>query len=353
MTDVIKKIIKAGVMAPSGDNCQPWKFRVGADFIDLFNVPEKDTSLYNVGQKASLVAHGAVLENMVITATNYGFKLEIDLFPDKENLNYIARCYLASVDNVSHDSLFDFIAKRATNRKPYKNLPLTNEQIDNLLQTSQEVGLAELKLVTNSELIESLANFLSKNEQLVLENRELHKFLFAHIRWTESEERQMKTGMYIKTLELNPPQSLAFKLFKHWSILKFFNKLGAARKVSKENANIYKQSAAMTAFIASGNDSRDFIAVGRLMQRVWLKATAMNLSAQPLTGITFLNLRVLSGQSNMLNSKEIALIQNSYQGIKKIFGVNQGIIVTTFRIGAGGTPSATSSRLEPDIAIVV
>jgi len=47
MKEVIKKIIEAGIMAPSGENCQPWRFEVRGNKISIFNIPERDTSLYN------------------------------------------------------------------------------------------------------------------------------------------------------------------------------------------------------------------------------------------------------------------------------------------------------------------
>ena len=63
LESVIQRILEAGIQAPSGENCQPWRFRSRNDFIDLFNLPERDTSLYSWGQRASYFAHGTLLEN--------------------------------------------------------------------------------------------------------------------------------------------------------------------------------------------------------------------------------------------------------------------------------------------------
>ena len=43
----IKKILEYAIWAPSGDNSQPWRFEAENDQIRVFNVPERDTSLYN------------------------------------------------------------------------------------------------------------------------------------------------------------------------------------------------------------------------------------------------------------------------------------------------------------------
>ena len=44
MIEDIKKIIEAAVQAPSGENCQPWRFEILNNNIKLFNVPERDQS---------------------------------------------------------------------------------------------------------------------------------------------------------------------------------------------------------------------------------------------------------------------------------------------------------------------
>lgn len=352
MIEIIKKIIGAGIMAPSGDNCQPWKFKVNGNAIEVYNVPERDQSLYNFQQNASMVALGGLLENMSIAAAALGHDLQISLLPEANNSNFIARCILAPAKDKLDGYLSGYISRRSTNRKPYKDSPLSAEQINDILASPKEVGGGAVKVVSKPEDRQALAKFLSSNEKIVLENKGLHDFLFNHIRWTPAEEKQKKDGLYIKTLELGPPQTIGFRLFRYWPIAKILNKLGAANKVAAENANIYSHSAAFAAFIVASNSPSDFLVVGRLMQRVWLKVTAMNLSAQPLTGITFLNQRFLAKADNMFTSEQKQIIKNSYQSVASIFGVAAGSIITILRIGNGGLPSATSSRLEPKIAIV-
>ena len=74
MEETIRKILEESVYAPSGENCQPWKFAVDGSSIHIFNVPEADTSLYNFEQKGSYVAHGALIETIVIVALKYDYK---------------------------------------------------------------------------------------------------------------------------------------------------------------------------------------------------------------------------------------------------------------------------------------
>nr|NJM04334.1 hypothetical protein [Desulfobacula sp.] len=75
--DVSKYIIQAGIQAPSGDNCQPWKFSYDKNTIFFYLNEDTDRSFFNVAQTASMISCGAAMENMKITATK--FKLRSDI----------------------------------------------------------------------------------------------------------------------------------------------------------------------------------------------------------------------------------------------------------------------------------
>src|ERR1019366_8956249 len=89
--EVIERILEAGIRAPSGENSQPWRFKVEGERVLLFNRPEADQSLFNFHQNGSLVAHGALLANVKVAAAYFGCEAEIALFPDEAEENLIAR----------------------------------------------------------------------------------------------------------------------------------------------------------------------------------------------------------------------------------------------------------------------
>ena len=109
MQDRISSLLKLAITAPSGDNCQPWRFAVNASQIDLYNDPGADTSYYNYLQRASLVSHGAVLENIAIAAPTLGLKPVFQLFPDSDNQDYIAKITIEETTPIIHISRLPFI----------------------------------------------------------------------------------------------------------------------------------------------------------------------------------------------------------------------------------------------------
>src|SRR4051812_25133672 len=68
-------LISAAILAPSGDNTQPWRFEIdeAASAITICVDKERDLSPMNAGQHMSHVACGATLENIERTSLRNGW----------------------------------------------------------------------------------------------------------------------------------------------------------------------------------------------------------------------------------------------------------------------------------------
>lgn len=353
MVNDIRKILELAIHAPSGENCQPWRFEVKGNQVSIFNLPERDQSPYNFDQRGSLVAHGALIENVLIASSTLGYKTKLDIFPEASNRNFVARIGFEK-SNSKEDPLYHHIKTRCTNRKPYKKyFILTPEQKSEILASADEVGEGVVKLTDDPREIGVLAKVGSMNERLVFENPHLHHFLFTHINWTEHEEMQKRLGFYIKTLELPPPAQLGFKLFRSWNVVNKLNRyIGLSKQIWKNNGKAYASSSAIGVVAMRGNELRDFVVAGRITERVWLKITKMGLSLQPLTGVLFFMQRIQAGETDVFLPGQVELIKESYDHVRKIFNISDGMIPMMFRIGYGGEPTARSARLEPHIKVL-
>ncbi|MEK7542678.1 MAG: nitroreductase [Patescibacteria group bacterium] len=347
MNTIIKKILEIAVQAPSGENAQPWKFSITNNQIYVFNIPERDQSLYNFQQRASFVAHGTLIENISIAASYLGYQIQIRLFPEIRDTNLVA--VISLIKSQGEDPLFPYIPTRSTNRKPYKTQPLTHDQKNEILKTADELGKGKIMLTEDRKKIVALAHVGSMNERVVFENPYLHAFLFTHINWTEQEEKVKRLGFYIKTLELPFLAQIGFRLFRYWSLVSILNHLGLSKAIWKQNAKVYSSCAAIGVIVTPQNTPEDFVYAGRIMQRSWLKATKMGLSIQPMTGVLFFMQRISEGKTQEFSSEQIQLIRNSYNTIKEAFGITNGTIAMMFRIGYSDKPTAHSLKLSPII----
>lgn len=348
MKDVIEKIIKVAVDAPSGHNYQPWKFLVKKRKIEIFNLPERDKTIFNYKQRGSYIAHGALLENIAIASSHERYRANIDFFPEKNVPDLVAVVTLKE-SLPAEESLYKYIPLRATNRKPYAKTPLKPEHREEILKTAREIDGAEIRLVEDSQKIDMLAGAFSLNERLILENYYVHQSLFPHILWTAQDNREKKMGLYVKTLELTFAAKMAFQLAKHWRAARFMGKLGMGKSVAAQNAKLYSSSSAIGLITTADNSKQGFVNSGRLLQRVWLTATKMGLSMQPLAALVYMGHRVIDGDTEKFSEQQVKLITEACIKISEVFDVSPQTISVPFRVGYNGQPSARAIRLAPQI----
>ncbi len=341
------KIIDVARCAPSGDNCQPWRFGVEEGHIRLYNLPEKDTSLFNYKQRASLVAHGALLENLLIAASTFGYRTKFSYFPDGANSNCVAIVEL-EVAPPTEEPLYPYITSRSTNRHPYRKQPLTAIESASLINAAKSIGAGNIFLGENEVKKTNLAEVVGINDQLVFENIHLHSFLFEHIRWTDEEAQLKKDGLDIKTLELSPIDACAFRLFKNYSLLSKLKRFGVT-KIVANNAKKLSYSASAIGLITMPDRNPDnYLNAGRVLQRTWLEATRLGLSFQLMTGITFLMEQVHEGITENLSPDNLELINKAYSKIGSIYDINNETLAVMFRVGHSEPPSRRSLRLPTE-----
>jgi hypothetical protein len=347
-----RKLLEAAVRAPSGDNCQPWRFAVAGDEIRIYNRPERDTSLYNYRQRASLVAHGALIENLGIAAAGEGCRVRISTFPDAANPMHVATVQVET-GATCDEPLYQAVFARTINRRSYCGEPLNSKQRTALLNGTDTAGGARLVLLEKQQEIQTLARVIGCNDRLVFENRYLHRFLFDHLRWSEQEAVQSGDGLDLRTLELAPPDRLAMHLFKSYPLTAFLNRFGLSRFVAAKATRLARSAAALGAVVIPASTSLDYLNAGRLMERVWLEATRLGLSFHLMTGITFLMQSVAENADLGLSAGQSVLLDRLRQEAEKICGLDGEIIALFFRIGHSKPPQVRSLRLSLDEQVEV
>lgn len=348
----LEKILEAGNAAPSGENCQPWHFIVRGATIEIHLLSDRDQSDYSWGQRASFLACGAAIENIVIEASTQQYLTDVAYFPNKNDTWHVANVALHKDSNIKVDPLATFIKKRITNRKVYAKTPLTDEE-RNLLLTAGRQDDGDFSLIENREEIKTLGRVGSTNEEVMLANKSLHNFFFSHVNWTKEEDEKKKIGFYIKTLELPPPAQIMFRVFQHWSIMRILNKIGFNKIVAQQNGMTNAATAGIGAFMIYNTEPLDFVKVGRSIERLWLTATSLGLSLQPLSGILFFKLKIDAGETTAFSSYEQNLITNAYQEVSQIFKADGKHIAFMFRIGRGDTPSAQAVRFPLESVVTL
>jgi len=349
MDKKIKEILKYAVMAPSGDNSQPWRFVLQSGILRIYNLPGKDNPYLNFKQSGSLIAHGALIKNIEIASSSFNLVPLIKLLPSKEDLNLVAEVsFKESGAVLTEDVLFKFIPVRSTNRRPYDFKELSDK--DKVLLN--EAGVFDdtvLRFITDTEKIKKAARAGSNAEIIILENKLLHSLLFKDVMWSKKQENKEKHGLYIKTMEFNPIQKFLFRLASNKRLMRLAVKIKFPHFIAKEDAFLYSSGSTMGLLSTKKASLENFIKLGMKMQYIWVKATSLGLSFQPITATLFLGFKLRNNPNDSelsLEHKKMSL--SSYKDIFSAFDINQEEIpLMMFRIGYAKTPSARSSRKDP------
>lgn len=347
MHDDLIAIITDGVKAPSGENCQPWKFKVNGSTVSIFNIPEADQSLYNTLQQGSYIAHGALIETIVISAKVHGYSTTVSIFPDEMDETHVADIVFEKSTPQTHP-LYDSIPKRCTNRKEYSGEKLTAQQKKELYEVT-EGDSARLMLLDDDSLLHKLGHALALNERILFENKKIHDFFYNHILWNKEDEAKAG-GFYIDTLEFLPHQLGPVRLFKHWNVLAFLNTfLPISRKISEENALKYAKSGTFGALCITSTTKEEYVAVGRSIQKVWLAATRAGLAFHPCNGTIYFMDCIKNGGENPFSRTHNERIQAAYKELQDGFGSQSDHLAFVFRIGKADPPTSRSMRHAPQI----
>lgn len=346
----IKKVLEYAVMAPSGDNCQPWKVAVDGLKINLYNDPERDSSLYNLKQRASLIAHGAFLQNLQLAAPSAGLACQVELMPDAARDDHIATV-TCSAGNTEDSALCEAIPIRCTNRERYQPVKISDSQIENWRRLS---GPGEKIWVScDREQVNRLAGLLSLNDRLVFEVPALHQFLFEQIRWTDAEANATGDGLDIKTLGLNAPDRIFFRLFRSWTLVSTINRIGFSKIIQAKAKQLVKSSSSVAIITMQGAESMDYIKGGATWQRLMLQLASEGLHAQPIAGLACL---MQSAKEDLLENnvtaRQHSCLLNARRDLLRITGASDSdVILAIFRVGQG--PHVIRSLRRPFDALMI
>lgn len=346
----IQKILEYAVWAPSGDNSQPWEFEIEENILHIWNLPDRDNPFLNYEQSGSYIAHGALIENIIIASTHFGYTANLSLFPEDSQPNKVATIVFNSASETKPDPLFDFIRQRHTNRRPYLNDKLTIEQAERLRLSVAD--LASVYFVDDKQKKQVLGEAGAEAEVVILENRQLHKYLFKDVVWSARQEAKHHQGLYIESMEFNPIQKILFKLASFWFFMRFAIVLGLPRFIARQDSLLYS-SGAVLGLITMPNESRNSaISAGRAMQRLWLTASSMDLSFHPVSATLFFGRRIIRKDADMLSLKHKDLMLRAYERIRHTFGIKDNEVPYMMcRIGKAKPVSARTSRHDVGIKI--
>jgi hypothetical protein len=333
------------MQAPSGDNCQPWHFRWDGNRLRIVFLPDRAESLYDIKSLASWISLGAVITNLTLAATQFGFQPTVELFPAGELPGTVALVRFKA-GSAAADQLAQAIPARCVNRRPYRQEPLPAGVREELQALAASSPGARLSWVDTEPAKGRIAALAAQNDRILFENRALHDGVYGWIRWTRAEAQRRRDGMPAETLELSPLERPGMRLLGSWRWARLAAALRISRVLPARARKIYQHSGAIALLSVRGDQPADFVRGGEILERIWLTATRHGMAFQPITGITFLLLRMRLTGGEGLSSDHRKLLDRIQEEFKRIYpeGAAESPIML-FRLGLAPPPSGRAPRL--------
>ena len=360
--------------APSGDNTQPWQFEVIDEhsFV-VHGRDESDWMVYDKNGSTSKLALGCLLENCELAAQHFGYHLTTELIANRFNQQPDADGYDSNptfklvlqkntTQSPAADNLFHYIKSRSVQRKPMATKPLSPQQ-----KRSLEQALPPgFKLIWKESFKDRLAiaNLMFGHGFTRFSMKEGFDVHSKVIEYTPEEldtsplknanRAYSKNKMPLKSLGVNPViQGLIKWSLADWPRFEFMSKyLGSTLfpRFLMDWLPVIKSSAAF-AIVAEQppKDLASYINAGKAIQRLWLKATELNLGFQPGQTPVFMSELLRQNIQFTQNPQTVEHANKMEQRYQALFPGNQHEkIVFMGRIGFGPQVQYRSVRLSLD-----
>lgn len=285
--------ISYALLAPNPHNKQPWIIDLkDADSFDLYVdssrlLPETDPPYRQIH-----ISHGTFVENLSLAAKHYGYRADINYFPQGMYENNvlekkpIATIKLIKTDSFQHDSLFDHILKRQSNRRIFTSNPLSPAQLESI-RAVLPFNSNGYSLTITADPIQRkrLSEYATDAMKIEVADEDRIKESVAMFRFNDRELELHRDGFGAPQMGATGPKKF---LIEHLLISResFLAKDSSFANQSVKGTRDLAESAAAFGWLATKNNTRlDQILIGRIYNRINLTCTSLGIAIHPMSTI--------------------------------------------------------------------
>lgn len=193
-------LLKYAILAPSGHNSQPWLFKMDKNnTVQLYADPSRALPVVDPDDRELIISCGAALYHLHIAANHFGIADDVELLPDKNNPDLLAKIALKANDATVQKKeepdipLFEAITKRRSNRSPFESKKLPDELVGSL-RSSAGAHSSWLDIIEDELKKNSLADLISQGDKLQMSDKRFRRELAAWIHPNRSNTRDGMPG---------------------------------------------------------------------------------------------------------------------------------------------------------------
>ncbi len=263
----LEYLVRYAILAPSGHNTQPWKFRIHGSVLELYADLTRAMPVTDPDHRELVMSCGAALLNLRVAARNFGLVAQAELCPDPEKPDLLARLHLAgqAPSGRTDFRLFKAIRERRTARVPFELRPIPRA----LLFRWQKAAMYEeawMALVEELETRRAIARMIAEGDA-TLASRPGYRSEIA--RWMRPNDAPYRDGL--------PGYSVGLGALSSRLAPPTMNSFGTVQ--GRRDEELVLRAPAFCVLGTETDTLRDWMLAGQALGRVLLSAQSEGVTA--------------------------------------------------------------------------
>ena len=261
-------LIRAATQAPSGHNAQPWKFYIDSSSIEIAPDFSKALPVVDENHRELYISLGCAVENLCLAAKEKGYQ-PTPAIQQKDDTTFSILVKLTK-KQVEPDPLFHAINTRQTNRDEYNHRMIEPDTISMIREVDCQEGTAFYMYPRGNNTYNTLSEYIYRGNAIQMQDKAFKKELLSWIRFNKRQIRETRDGLTHEVMGTPATPGFLGKL-----IVGMFLKPDAQNKTDRKKL---ESSSHLVLFATKNNTPREWIALGRTLERFLLKTTALGIA---------------------------------------------------------------------------
>ena len=197
----LEALVRYAVLAPSTHNTQPWRFRVRQDALEVFADRSRSLPVADPDDRELTISCGAALQFARLTARIFSVEGPVELLPDPQQPDLLARLHLGSAahSTTAEERRFNAIPERHTSRTPFANGAGAARAVARLAPLARQFGTA-LATSNDPALRTRVADLVEEADRKQMSDPAFRREL---ARWVKPRGSSDADGMSLSSFGLN------------------------------------------------------------------------------------------------------------------------------------------------------
>jgi len=266
----LRDYVRFGTLASNSHNTQPWRFRLGADTIDILPDFSRRTPIVDPDDHHLYVTLGCAAQNVVIAANASDRPAELSVATGGCEGTAI-HIFLGEGPGIGHSTDADLcsaIPVRQSTRSEYDGQALSGSELRQLEEAAAIPGV-DVLFITDRPRLEQALEFILKGNSAQMNRPAFVRELKEWIRYNPAAALKAGDGLLGKCS--GSPSA------PNWLGPTIFDLAFKKDAENKKYARQLRSSAGLAVFVAGKEDPEGWIQVGRGFERFALQATVLGI----------------------------------------------------------------------------